>query len=152
MAHILLLNGPNLNLLGAREPGLYGKLTLEQVHASVAKLAAEAGHHLTAFQSNSESELIARIHEAPASHVAFILFNPAGFTHTSVALRDALLAVKIPFIEVHLSNVFAREPFRHRSYFSDIAVGSITGLGAVGYELALRAASQLLAARSRAQD
>ena len=149
MALILLLNGPNLNLLGLREPGLYGKVTLEQIHERVAQLAAEAGHHLTAFQSNSESELIARIHEAPASHVAFIVFNPAGFTHTSVALRDALLAVKIPFIEVHLSNVHAREPFRHHSYFSDIAVGTITGLGAVGYELALRAASQHLAARSQ---
>jgi 3-dehydroquinate dehydratase-2 len=104
------------------------------------------GHHLSAFQSNSEAELINRIHEAPATHVAFIIFNPAAFTHTSVALRDALLAVKIPFIEVHLSNVHAREPFRHRSYFSDVAVGTITGLGAVGYELALRAASHHLAA------
>ena len=152
MAHILLLNGPNLNLLGAREPGVYGKVTLDQVHERMTQLASEAGHHLTAFQSNSESELIARIHEAPTSHVAFIVFNPAGFTHTSVALRDALLAVKIPFIEVHLSNVYARESFRHRSYFSDIAVGSITGLGAVGYELALRAASEYLTARSRGQD
>jgi 3-dehydroquinate dehydratase II len=151
MAHILLLNGPNLNLLGAREPGLYGKVTLDQLHERTARLAAEAGHHLTAFQSNSESELIARIHEAPGSHVAFIVFNPAGFTHSSVALRDALLAVKIPFIEVHLSNVYARESFRHHSYFSDIAVGSITGLGAVGYELALRAASEYLAARPRGQ-
>jgi 3-dehydroquinate dehydratase-2 len=148
MAHILLLNGPNLNLLGAREPGLYGKVTLDQVHERMGQLAADAGHHLTAFQSNSESELIARIHEAPASHVAFILFNPAGFTHTSVALRDALLAVKIPFIEVHLSNVHSREPFRHHSFFSDIALGVITGLGAVGYELALRAASEYLATQS----
>jgi 3-dehydroquinate dehydratase II len=151
MAHILLLNGPNLNLLGAREPGVYGRVTLDQVHQRMAQLAAEAGHHLTAFQSNSESELIARIHEAPTSHVAFIVFNPAGLTHTSVALRDAVLAVKIPFIEVHLSNVYARESFRHHSYFSDIAVGSITGLGAVGYELALRAASEYLAARPRGQ-
>jgi 3-dehydroquinate dehydratase II len=149
MAHILLLNGPNLNLLGAREPGIYGKVTLDQVHERMGQLASESGHHLTAFQSNSESELIARIHEAPTSHVAFILFNPAGFTHTSIALRDALLAVKIPFIEVHLSNVYARESFRHHSHFSDIAVGSITGLGAVGYELALRAASEYLAARPR---
>jgi 3-dehydroquinate dehydratase II len=151
MAHILLLNGPNLNLLGAREPGVYGKVTLDQVHERMGQLAADAGHHLTAFQSNSESELIARIHEAPAGHVAFIIFNPAGFTHTSVALRDSLLAVKIPFIEVHLSNVYAREPFRHHSYFSDIAVGSITGLGAVGYEFALRAASEYLTARPRGQ-
>jgi 3-dehydroquinate dehydratase-2 len=147
MAHILLLNGPNLNLLGLREPGIYGQVSLEQIHEGVAKLAAEFGHRLSAFQSNSEAELIGRIHQAPAGHVGFILFNPAGLTHTSVALRDALLAVKIPFIEVHLSNVHAREPFRHHSYFSDIAVGTITGLGAVGYELALRAANQHLAAR-----
>jgi 3-dehydroquinate dehydratase-2 len=147
MAHILLLNGPNLNLLGLREPGLYGHVTLEQVHERMAQLAAEAGHRLTAFQSNSEAELIARIHQAPASHVAFIIFNPAGFTHTSVVLRDALLAVKIPFVEVHLTNIHAREPFRHHSYFSDIAKGSITGLGAVGYELALRAAAHHLAAQ-----
>ena len=146
MAHILLLNGPNLNLLGAREPGIYGQITLDQVHERLTQQAAEFGHRLTAFQSNSESELMARIHEAPAGHVGFILFNPAAFTHTSVALRDALLAVKIPFIEVHLSNVHAREAFRHHSYFSDIAVGTITGLGAVGYELALRAASLHLAA------
>jgi len=149
MAHILLLNGPNLNLLGLREPGLYGHVTLEQVHERAAQLAAEAGHRLTAFQSNSESELIARIHQAPTGHVAFIVFNPAGFTHTSVALRDALLAVKIPFVEVHLTNVHAREPFRHHSYFSDIALGTITGLGAVGYELALRAAAHHLAAQSQ---
>ena len=140
MAHILLLNGPNLNLLGAREPGVYGKVTLDQVHERMSQLAAEAGHHLTAFQSNSEAELIARIHEAPAGHVAFILFNPAGYTHTSVALRDALLAVKIPFIEVHLSNVHRREPFRHHSYFSDLAVGVIVGLGVDGYRYALDAA------------
>jgi 3-dehydroquinate dehydratase-2 len=145
MAHILLLNGPNLNLLGTREPGTYGAVTLEQIVARVSQLAAEAGHHLSAFQSNSEADLIQRIHEAPAGHVAFILFNPAAFTHTSIALRDALLAVKIPFIEVHLSNVHAREPFRHRSYFSDIALGTITGLGAMGYELALRAATHQLA-------
>jgi 3-dehydroquinate dehydratase-2 len=144
MAHLLLLNGPNLNLLGTREPGLYGAVTLEQISARLAQLAAEFGHHLSSFQSNSEAELITRIHEAPATHVAFILFNPAAFTHTSVALRDALLGVKIPFIEVHLSNVHAREPFRHHSYFSDIAVGTITGLGAFGYELALRAAAQQL--------
>jgi 3-dehydroquinate dehydratase-2 len=152
MAHILLLNGPNLNLLGLREPGHYGQVTLEQIHERAAKLAAEFGHRLTAFQSNAEAELIDCIHQAPASHVAFILFNPAGYTHTSVALRDALLAVKIPFIEIHLSNVHAREPFRHHSYFSDIAVGTVTGLGAVGYELALRAACQHLAAKAGAQS
>ena len=146
MAHILLLNGPNLNLLGLREPGIYGQVTLDQLHERLSQQAADLGHRLTAFQSNSEAELIARIHQAPASHVGFLLFNPAGFTHTSVALRDALLAVKVPFIEVHLSNVHAREHFRNHSYFSDIAVGVITGLGAVGYELALRAASLHLAA------
>lgn len=151
MAHILLLNGPNLNLLGAREPGVYGPVTLEQIHERATRLAAELGHKLTALQSNAEVELIGCIHQAPTSHVAFIVFNPAGFTHTSVALRDALLAVRIPFIEVHLSNVHARESFRHHSYFSDIAVGTITGLGAVGYELALRAASQHLAGKPGAQ-
>jgi 3-dehydroquinate dehydratase II len=145
VAHILLLNGPNLNLLGVREPGLYGHVSLEQIHESMTQLAAEAGHRLSAFQSNSEAELIARIHQAPAGHVAFIIFNPAGFTHTSIALRDALLAVKTPFIEVHLSNVHARESFRQHSYFSDIAVGTIAGLGAFGYELALRAAAHQLA-------
>lgn len=144
MAHLLLLNGPNLNLLGTREPGVYGALTLEQIVTHVSQLATDSSHHLSAFQSNSEADLIARIHEAPASEVAFIIFNPAAFTHTSVALRDALLSVKIPFIEVHLSNVYARESFRHHSYFSDIAVGTITGLGAMGYELALRAATQRL--------
>ena len=146
MAHILLLNGPNLNLLGSREPGVYGQVTLEQIHAQVTKLAAEFGHKLTARQSNAEAELIDCIHQAPDSHVAFIVFNPAGFTHTSVALRDALLAVRLPFREAPLSTVPAREAFRRRSYFSDIAVGTISGLGAVGYELALRAASHQLAA------
>lgn len=144
MAHLLLLNGPNLNLLGNREPGFYGAVTLEQIVARLAHLAAELGHHLSDFQSNAEADLIERIHGAPTSHVAFIIFNPAAFTHTSVALRDALLGVKIPFIEVHLSNVYAREPFRHHSYFSDAAVGTITGLGAIGYELALRAAAHHL--------
>ena len=148
MSHILLLNGPNLNLLGLREPGLYGSVTLAQIQERVSQLAAEAGHRLSAYQSNSEAELIERIHQAPTGHVAFIIFNPAGLTHTSVALRDALLAVKIPFVEVHLSNIHAREPFRHHSYFSDIAVGTITGFGAVGYELALRAAAHQLAAQS----
>jgi 3-dehydroquinate dehydratase II len=145
MAHLLLLNGPNLNLLGTREPGLYGAVTLEQVVARLSQLASETGHHLSAFQSNAEDELVTRIHEAPATHVAFIIFNPAAFTHTSIALRDALLAVRIPFIEVHVSNVQARESFRHHSYFSDIAVGTIAGLGAIGYELALRAAAHQLA-------
>ena len=146
MAHLLLLNGPNLNLLGTREPAVYGAVTLEQIVARMNQLAAEFGHHLSAFQSNAEDELISRIHEAPTTHVAFIIFNPAAFTHTSIALRDALLAVRIPFIEVHLSNVYAREPFRHHSYFADIAVGTIAGLGPVGYELALRAAAHQLGA------
>ena len=146
MAHILLLNGPNLNLLGRREPGIYGKVTLEQIHERMAQLAAaDGGHHLTAYQSNSESELIARIHEAPAGHVAFIIFNPAGFTHTSVALRDALLAVKIPFVEVHLSNVHARESFRHHSWLSPVAAGIIVGFGVDGYVMAIEA----LARRAR---
>jgi len=152
MAHILLLNGPNLNLLGLREPALYGQVTLAQIHERMAQLAAEAGHRLSAFQSNSEVELIERIHQAPAGHVAFIIVNPAGFTHTSVALRDALLAVRIPFVEVHLSNIQAREPFRRHSYFSDVALGTITGLGAVGYELALRAAAHHLAAQPVPRD
>jgi 3-dehydroquinate dehydratase-2 len=152
MAHILLLNGPNLNLLGLREPALYGQVTLAQIHERMAQLAAEAGHRLSAFQSNSEAELIERIHQAPAGHVAFIIVNPAGFTHTSVALRDALLAVRIPFVEVHLSNIHAREPFRRHSYFSDVALGTITGLGAVGYELALRAAAHHLAAQAAPRD
>jgi 3-dehydroquinate dehydratase II len=147
MAHVLLLNGPNLNLLGTREPSVYGSVTLEQIGARLSQLAAEGGHHLSAFQSNAEAELINRLQEAPGTHVAFIIFNPAAFTHTSIALRDALLAVKIPFVEVHLSNVHAREEFRRRSYFSDIALGTITGLGAIGYELALRAAIHHLAAR-----
>jgi 3-dehydroquinate dehydratase-2 len=148
MAHILLLNGPNLNLLGLREPGLYGHVTLAQIHERMTQLAAEAGHRLTAYQSNSESDLIEHLHQAPAGHVAFIIFNPAGYTHSSVALRDALLAIRIPFAEVHLTNVHAREPFRHRSYFSDIAIGTITGFGAVGYELALRAAVHHLSAKA----
>jgi 3-dehydroquinate dehydratase II len=139
MAHLLLLNGPNLNLIGTREPSVYGSVSLDQVVARTTQLAAEAGHRLSAFQSNSEAALIDQIQGAPASHVAFIILNPAAFTHTSVALRDALLAVSIPFIEVHFSNVHAREAFRKQSYFSDIAVGTITGLGAIGYELALRA-------------
>jgi 3-dehydroquinate dehydratase-2 len=149
MAHVLLLNGPNLNLLGSREPGHYGASTLHEIEARLSQVAAEAGHRLTSLQSNSEAALIDHIHKAPTTHVAFIIFNPAAFTHTSIALRDALLAVKIPFIEVHLSNVHAREPFRHHSYFSDIAVGTVVGLGPIGYELALRAAvHQLASART----
>ena len=149
MAHLLLLNGPNLNLLGTREPGVYGSITLDQISAKLAQLALEAGHQLSAFQSNAEADLIGQIHGAPSAHVGFIIFNPAALTHTSIALRDALLGVKIPFIEVHLSNVYAREAFRHHSYFSDIAVGTITGMGAFGYELALRAAAHHLVTPTR---
>ena len=144
MANLLLLNGPNLNLLGTREPGTYGSATLDEIAANLVQLALNAGHTLHALQSNSESELIERIHRARNDGIEFILFNPAAFTHTSIALRDALLAVKIPFIEVHLSNVHAREEFRHRSYFSDIASGVIVGLGPMGYELALQAAIRRL--------
>jgi len=145
MARVLLLNGPNLNLLGSREPGIYGAETLESIEKRATELAREAGHELSAFQSNAEHELIDRIHRAPADGVGFLIFNPGAFTHTSVALRDAILGVKLPFIELHLSNVHAREPFRRRSYFSDIAVGVIAGLGAFGYELAVRAAVERLA-------
>jgi 3-dehydroquinate dehydratase-2 len=144
MADLLLINGPNLDLLGQREPGLYGELTLAEIEARCSELAAALGHRLTACQSNAEHELVERVHGASRDAVDFILINPAAFTHTSVALRDALLAVAIPFIEIHLSNVHAREAFRHASYFSDIARGTITGLGAIGYELAVRAAADQL--------
>lgn len=137
MKKILVLHGPNLNLLGTREPTHYGTDTLPDIDSRLETLAKKAGVALESFQSNAEAELIGRIHEARTSGVAFILINPAAFTHTSVALRDALAAVAIPFIEVHLSNVFAREAFRHHSYFSDLAVGVISGLGAKGYALAL---------------
>jgi 3-dehydroquinate dehydratase II len=149
MARVLLLNGPNLNLLGSREPGIYGAQTLQSIEQRAAEVARETGHELSAFQSNAEHELIERIHRAPADGIAFLVFNPGAFTHTSVALRDAIAAVRLPFIEVHLSNTHAREPFRKHSYFSDIAVGVITGLGAFGYELALRAAAQHLATTAR---
>lgn len=145
MARVLLLNGPNLNLLGTREPGVYGAETLESIEKRCADLARAGGHELIAFQSNAEHELIDRVQRAPAESVAFLVLNPGGFTHTSVALRDALLGVGLPFIEVHLSNTQARESFRHHSYFSDIAVGVISGLGSFGYELAVRAAVQRLA-------
>lgn len=144
MATILVLNGPNLNLLGTREPGHYGRKTLADIEQTLKAQAQAAGHQLDFFQTNAEFELIQRIHQAGTEGVAFILINPAAWTHTSVALRDALLGVAIPFIEVHLSNVFSREPFRHHSYFSDVAVGVISGLGAQGYELALSAAMEKL--------
>lgn len=144
MATILVLHGPNLNLLGTRQPEVYGSHTLEDINQQLADAAAQEGHQLTNLQSNAEHVLIERIHQAKSEGVDFIIFNPAAFTHTSVALRDALLSVDIPFIEVHLSNVHGREEFRHHSYFSDIAVGTITGLGDQGYRLALQGAiSQL---------
>ena len=139
MSSILVLNGPNLNLLGTREPELYGRDTLDSIRARLEQMAKESGHQLAFMQSNAEHELVERIHQARTEEAAFIIINPAAFTHTSVALRDALLGAEIPFIEVHLSNVHAREEFRRRSYFSDIAQGVICGLGAQGYELALQA-------------
>jgi 3-dehydroquinate dehydratase-2 len=146
MSRILLLNGPNLNLLGSREPGIYGTTTLLDIENKLAALALSAGHELMTSHSNAEHELIARIQAAKGDEIAFIIINPGAFTHTSIALRDAFLAVGIPFIEIHLSNVFAREAFRHHSYFSDIAVGCIFGLGPIGYELALQAAVARLTA------
>lgn len=139
MAKLLVLNGPNLNLLGSREPAHYGRTTLAAIDERLVQMAREAGHELISFQSNAEHELVERVHRARDEGVAFIVINPAAFTHTSVALRDALSAVGIPFVEVHLSNVHARESFRSHSYFSDIASGVISGFGAVGYELALTA-------------
>lgn len=144
MAELLVLNGPNLNLLGEREPQHYGTTTLAEINARLIRQAKAAGHRLQCFQSNAEHALIDRVQQAATQGVAFILLNPAGFTTTSVALRDALTGTGIPFIEVHLSNIHAREPFRRRSYFSDIAVGVISGLGAHSYELALAAAMERL--------
>ena len=141
---ILVLHGPNLNLLGAREPEHYGTTTLEAINQRLAKQAEAAGHRVSFFQSNAEHELVGRVQQAMKDGVAFILLNPAAFTHTSVALREALAAAHIPFIEVHLSNVHARESFRKHSYFSDLAAGVISGLGAQGYELALTAAIERL--------
>lgn len=144
MAELLVLNGPNLNLLGVREPELYGQTPLKDIEERLRCLAQAAGHRLHFFQSNAEHALVERVHQAMHEGVAFIIVNPAAFTHTSVALRDALAASRIPFIEVHLSNIHAREPFRAHSYFSDLAAGVITGLGALGYELALTAAIEKL--------
>jgi 3-dehydroquinate dehydratase-2 len=146
MARLLLLNGPNLNLLGSREPDQYGRQTLAEIEKRAQAVAAELGHELRTAQSNAEHVLIEHIQRAPQEGISFLIFNPGALTHTSVALRDALLAVKLPFIEVHLSNTAARENFRHHSYFADIAVGSIVGLGALGYEFALRAAAARLTA------
>lgn len=144
MSHLLLLNGPNLNLLGTREPEVYGRLSLAQIETETRKQAEQLGHSFSSFQSNHEGALVDRIHQARAENVDFILLNPAALTHTSIALRDALLAVAIPFIEIHLSNVFAREAFRHHSYLSDVAAGVILGLGPVGYRLAVLAAHERL--------
>lgn len=146
MNKLLVLHGPNLNLLGSREPGIYGAATLETINQSLQARAHAAGLPLDCFQSNHEGALVDRIQAARNDGTRFILINPGAFTHTSVALRDALLAVAIPFIEVHLSNVHAREAFRRHSYFSDVAVGVICGLGAQGYELALDFAIRRLAA------
>jgi 3-dehydroquinate dehydratase-2 len=144
MAKLLVLNGPNLNLLGQREPEIYGRTTLADIDADLSDRAAAAGHALTTFQSNAEADLIDRVQAARSDGTAFILINPAAFTHTSVALRDALAAVAIPFIEVHLSNPHAREAFRRTSYFSDLAVGVVCGFGASSYRLALAAALERL--------
>jgi len=142
MKTILVLHGPNLNLLGSREPSVYGHITLDEINNKLQHLARMQGANLLYFQSNSESALVDRVHLARQDATDFIVINPAAFTHTSVALRDALAAVAIPFIEVHLSNVFAREPFRKESYFSDLAIGVISGLSATGYELAVQYALQ----------
>ena len=144
MSKILLLHGPNLNLLGNREPSVYGTQTLDDINQAMIKGAGAAGLDLQAHQSNSELELLQWIHQAKLDRIACIIFNPAAFTHTSVVLRDALAAVEIPFVEVHLSNVHAREDFRRHSYFADLGIGTISGFGALGYELALQAVIQFL--------
>lgn len=142
--NVLVLNGPNLNLLGEREPEVYGTTTLADIDHALQELASTRGHKLQSFQSNAEHELIDQIHAAKKSAVDFILFNPGAFTHTSIALRDALLGTQLPFIEVHLSNVFSREDFRKHSYLSDIAVAVISGMGAYGYQLALLGAEEYI--------
>jgi len=149
MAKLLVLHGPNLNLLGTREPEVYGRTTLAEIDADLARRAEAAGHALESFQANAEHALVERIQAARGDGTDFALVNPAAFTHTSVAIRDALAAVALPFIEVHLTNPHAREPFRHTSYFSDLAVGVVAGFGPLGYGLALAAAIQHLDARAR---
>jgi 3-dehydroquinate dehydratase-2 len=146
--NVLVLHGPNLNLLGTREPGVYGSVTLSDIERELTEIATEAGCRLQSLQSNHEGVLIDRVQAARADATDFIIINPAGFTHSSVALRDALAAVAIPFVEVHLSNIHRREPFRHHSYFSDLAEGVICGLGAQGYVLALRYALARAPARA----
>jgi len=148
VSHLLLINGPNLNLLGTREPGLYGSTTLAEIEAKLAAEAVTLGHRLSSFQSNHEGALVDRIHQARAESVAGILINAGAYTHTSIALRDALAGVAIPYVEVHLSNVYAREPFRHHSYLSEKALGVIVGFGAKGYRLSLLALHEHLAAAS----
>lgn len=148
MARFLLLQGPNLNLLGTREPEVYGSETLDEINARACAQVQSAGHELLCFQSNAEHELIDRVHTAKQEGVVAIVINPGAYTHTSIALRDALLGVSIPFIEIHLSNVYARELFRQKSYLSDIAVGVITGFGAAGYEYALAKAISLGAGKA----
>ncbi len=148
MSHLLLINGPNLNLLGTREPGVYGHRTLADIERDLDTQASALGHQLAVFQSNHEGELVDRIQQARSQGVDFILINPGAYTHTSIALRDALLGVGIPFIEVHLSNVHAREAFRKHSYLSDIALGVICGCGALGYRLALLAADERLSTKA----
>ena len=152
MTGILVLHGPNLNLLGSREPDIYGPDSLDEINRRLQQQAQDAGHHLLAMQSNAEYELVERIQAAAPEGIAYILINPAAFTHTSIALRDALAAVKIPFIEVHLSNIYQREDFRRQSCLADLAQGVICGLGALGYELALRAAIEALLHDSSASD
>jgi len=149
MANILVLHGPNLNMLGSREPEVYGTTTLKEIDTQIKLFAETAGHKLVSFQSNAEHELIDRIQLAKTKKIDFIIINPGAFTHTSVAIRDAFLSVSIPFIEVHLSNVFAREEFRKHSYLSDIAVAVVSGMGAFGYEVALQAAEQLIETAER---
>jgi len=144
VARLLLLNGPNINLLGRREPGIYGRATLDQITSRLEERAVALGHELFVFQSNAEHELVGRVQQSMDESIDFIIINPAAFTHTSVALRDALSAVCIPFIEIHLSNIYGRESFRQKSYFSDLAVGVISGCGALGYELALQFAHETL--------
>lgn len=142
MSTFLLLNGPNLNLLGTREPEIYGEISLDEISKKISDLADEEGHNLLSFQSNAEHELVERIHKAGKEDIKCIIFNPGAFTHSSIALRDALAGTKIPFIEVHISNIYSREDFRQKSFLSEIAVGVISGLGIEGYELALKVAME----------
>ena len=148
MAKILILHGPNLNLLGEREPKHYGRVTLAEIDDLLANMARNGGHDTEHLQSNAEDALVERIHQASVDKVSFVLINPAAFTHTSVAIRDALAAVKIPFVEIHLSNVYAREEFRRHSYFSDLAIGVISGFGRHSYRMAMEAAIDYLANQS----